>query len=125
MKKFLGTLLALALLMTMFSIPALADDVTTLKVMLWDRGDAPAGGTVAFAGHLQLTGNTVVVDHGCGVRTYLYGLQELYVKQGMDVVRNGEMGEAGTLLTVDVKIGNKSVDPWALFRGAGGLFWNE
>jgi len=90
-----------------------------------DMVRAPAGGTVAFAGHLQLTGNTVVVDHGCGVRTYLYGLQELYVKQGMDVVRNGEMGEAGTLLTVDVKIGNKSVDPWALFRGAGGLFWNE
>ena len=86
---------------------------------------APASGKVAFAGFLQLTGNTVVIDHGCGVRTYLYGLQSLYVKQGMDVVRNGEMGEAGTLLTMDVKIGNKSVDPWTLVRGAGGLFWNE
>ena len=46
MKKFLVTILALALLMTMFSIPAMADDTVTLKVMLWDRGDAPAGGTV-------------------------------------------------------------------------------
>ena len=46
MKKFLATILALALLLTAFSIPALADDPVTLKVMLWDRGDAPAGGTV-------------------------------------------------------------------------------
>ncbi len=46
MKKFLATVLALALMLTMFSIPALADDTVTLKVMLWDRGDAPAGGTV-------------------------------------------------------------------------------
>ena len=46
MKKFLVTILALAMLMTMVSIPAMADDTVTLKVMLWDRGDAPAGGTV-------------------------------------------------------------------------------
>ncbi|MBQ9324914.1 MAG: extracellular solute-binding protein [Clostridia bacterium] len=46
MKKFLSVLLMAAMLLTMFSIPAMADDTTTLKVMLWDRGDAPAGGTV-------------------------------------------------------------------------------
>ena len=45
MKKFLSVLLIAALAMTMFSIPAMAE-TTTLKVMLWDRGDAPAGGTV-------------------------------------------------------------------------------
>lgn len=46
MKRFLATLLALALAVTMLSIPALADDVTTIKVMVWDRGDAPTGGTI-------------------------------------------------------------------------------
>ena len=46
MKKLLTLVLAVAMLLTMFSIPAVADDVTTVKVMLWDRGDAPAGGTV-------------------------------------------------------------------------------
>ena len=46
MKKFLSILLMAALMLTMVSIPAMADDTTTIKVMLWDRGDAPAGGTV-------------------------------------------------------------------------------
>ena len=46
MKKFLTVLLAMALMLTVFSFPAAADELTTIKVMLWDRGDAPAGGTV-------------------------------------------------------------------------------
>lgn len=86
---------------------------------------APAGGTVAFAGPLQLTGNTVVIDHGCGVRTYLYGLGEIYVKPGDPVLQGGLLALAGDRLTLDVKIGNKSVDPWALFQGTGGMFWRE
>ncbi len=45
MKKFLSVLLLAAMLLTMYSVPAMADTVT-LKVMLWDRGDAPEGGTV-------------------------------------------------------------------------------
>ena len=86
---------------------------------------APAGGTVAFAGDLQLTGNTVVIDHGCGVRSYLYGLGEIYVQKGDTVLQGGVLALAGQQLTYDVKIGNKSVDPWALFQGTGGLFWRE
>ena len=46
MKRFLSLFLALTLLATMgiFSV-ASADDVTTIKVMIWDRGDAPTGGS--------------------------------------------------------------------------------
>ena len=33
---------------------------------------APAAGVVAVAQHLALTGNTVVIDHGCGLRSYLW-----------------------------------------------------
>lgn len=86
---------------------------------------APAGGTVVYAGALQLTGNTVVIDHGCGVRTYLYGLGEIYVQKGDSVIQNGTVALAGETLTLDVKIGNKSIDPWALFQASGGLFWRE
>ena len=40
---------------------------------------APANGVVVLATELALTGNTVVIDHGCGVRSYLYGLQSILV----------------------------------------------
>ena len=33
---------------------------------------APANGVVVLAAELALTGNTVVIDHGCGMRSYLY-----------------------------------------------------
>ncbi|MBQ8162217.1 MAG: extracellular solute-binding protein [Clostridia bacterium] len=46
MKKFVSLILLVAMMATMLSVPAMADDTVTLKVMLWDRGDAPAGGTV-------------------------------------------------------------------------------
>lgn len=84
---------------------------------------APAGGTVVFAGSLALTGNTVVIDHGCGVRTYLYGLASISVKKGDVVNQNGTVGTSAAHLTFDVKIGSKSVSPWELFQGSGGLFW--
>lgn len=46
---------------------------------------APAAGVVVLAKELALTGNTVVIDHGCGMRSYLYGLQTLSVSQGQTV----------------------------------------
>ncbi len=82
----------------------------------------PTAGTVIYAGELKLTGNTVVIDHGCGVRTFLYGLDTVYVSKGDTLVLNSAVGEAGETLTFDVKIGNKSIDPWELFDAHGGLF---
>ena len=86
---------------------------------------APAGGVVVFAGNLALTGNTVVIDHGCGVRSYLYGLQELSVTRGQTVERGQAVGVLGEELTMDFKLGSKSVNPWPLFQTSGGLFWKE
>ena len=86
---------------------------------------APANGVVVFAGDLALTGNTVVIDHGCGVRSYLYGLQELSVTRGQTVERGQAVGVLGEELTMDFKLGSKSVNPWPLFQTSGGLFWQE
>ena len=71
------------------------------------------------------TGNTVVIDHGCGVRSYLYGLQELSVTRGQTVERGQAVGVLGEELTMDFKLGSKSVNPWMLFQTSGGLFWKE
>lgn len=48
---------------------------------------ATANGVVVLAAELALTGNTVVIDHGCGMRSYLYGLQTLSVSAGQTVER--------------------------------------
>ena len=86
---------------------------------------APANGVVVFAGDLALTGSTVVIDHGCGVRSYLYGLQELSVTRSQTVERGQAVGVLGEELTMDFKLGSKSVNPWPLFQTSGGLFWQE
>ena len=86
---------------------------------------AAANGTVVFAGSLELTGNTVVIDHGCGLRSYLYGLQELSVSAGQTVEKGQAVGALGEELTMDFKLGSKSVNPRLLFQTSGGLFWKE
>ena len=86
---------------------------------------APANGVVVLAKNLALTGNTVVIDHGCGMRSYLYGLQALSVSVGQTVERGQSVGVLGEELTMDFKLGSKSINPWPLFQTSGGLFWKE
>ena len=86
---------------------------------------APANGVVVLAAELALTGNTVVIDHGCGMRSYLYGLQTLSVSAGQTVEKGQAVGVLGEELTMDFKLGSKSVNPWLLFQTSGGLFWKE
>ena len=86
---------------------------------------APANGVVVLAAELALTGNTVVIDHGCGMRSYLYGLQALSVSAGQSVEKGQAVGVLGEELTMDFKLGSKSVNPWMLFQTSGGLFWKE
>ena len=78
-----------------------------------------------FGGTFGDAGSTVVIDHGCGVRSYLYGLQELSVTRGQTVERGQAVGVLGEELTMDFKLGSKSVNPWPLFQTSGGLFWQE
>lgn len=86
---------------------------------------APANGVVVLAKELALTGSTVVIDHGCGMRSYLYGLQSLSVSAGQTVEKGQAVGVLGEELTMDFKLGSKSVNPWPLFQTSGGLFWKE
>ena len=86
---------------------------------------APANGVVVLARSLALTGNTVVIDHGAGMRSYLYGLQALSVSEGQTVEKGQAVGALGEELTMDFKLGSKSVNPWLLFQTSGGLFWKE
>ena len=70
-------------------------------------------------------GNAVVIDHGCGLRSYLYGLQEISVSKGQTVEKGQAVGALGEELTMDFKLGSRSVNPRLLFQTSGGLFWKE
>ena len=98
---------------------------TKLYTIPGDPCRAPANGVVVLARNLALTGNTVVIDHGCGMRSYLYGLDALSVSEGQSVERRQAVGALGEDLTMDFKLGSKSIDPWLLFQTSGGLFWKE
>ena len=98
---------------------------TKLYTIPGDPCRAPANGVVVLARNLALTGNTVVIDHGCGMRSYLYGLDALSVSEGQSVECGQAVGALGEDLTMDFKLGSKSVNPWLLFQTSGGLFWKE
>lgn len=98
---------------------------TLLYTIPGDPVRAPAGGVVAVAQNLGLTGNTVVIDHGCGLRSYLYGLAGIHVQPGQTVAQGDAIGQVGETLTMDFKLGSKSISPWPLFQTSGGLFWKE
>lgn len=88
---------------------------------------APQSGKVVFAGTLTLTGGTVVIDHGCGVKSYLYGLQTVTATQGQTVSTGDAVGTAGEEhdLIYELRIGNKSVDPDKAIMGSSGLQYRE
>ena len=98
---------------------------TKLYTIPGDPCRAPANGVVVLARNLALTGNTVVIDHGCGMRSYLYGLDALSVSEGQSVERGQAVGALGEDLTMDFKLGSKSINPWLLFQTSGGLFWKD
>ena len=88
---------------------------------------APQSGKVVFAGTLTLTGGTVVIDHGCGVKSYLYGLQTVTAQQGQTIATGDAVGTAGEEhdLIYELRIGSKTVDPDKAILGSSGLQYRE
>ena len=87
--------------------------------------DEVTDGVLAYT--LALTGGTVVIDHGCGVKSYLFGLDAVKVQRGQSLARGEELGttsEEHTLIW-ELRIGSKSVDPAAALTGSSGLLYRE
>ena len=49
-----------------------------------------------FAGYLQLTGNTIAIEHGLGLKTWYYHLVSLDIETGDMVERDQRIGAVGT-----------------------------
>lgn len=92
---------------------------------------APANGKVVLAEYLLNTGNTLVIEHGGGLKSYFYHMNELKVQVGDMVTRGDEVGLVGSTgystgphLHYEVRIGNQAISPMLLFDGEGMLFYH-
>ena len=80
-------------------------------------------GNVLFAGWLGLTGNTIILDHGCGIMSWHYHLSSIEVSEGGFVEKDQLIGRVGTTglstgnhLHFGITVGGYFVDP-AHFMG--------
>lgn len=84
---------------------------------------AAGGGRVVFAEYLQLTGNTVVIEHGFGIKSWYYHMNSLSVAVD-DMVGQGDMiGTVGTTgfstgphLHFGMSVNNVWINPWTAFE---------
>jgi hypothetical protein len=96
-------------------IHAAIDMVGLLKTVVWATQD----GIVAVKDRFEVTGNTVVIDHGCGVVTLLCHLDTFAdisvgdrIKRGNPVGIMGKTGYAtGDHLHWEMRVNNIPVDP--------------
>ena len=56
---------------------------------------APADGKVTLAKKMELSGNTLMIDHGWGLRSTLMHMHKMYVKKGELVKKGQPIGEVG------------------------------
>ena len=80
---------------------------------------AAAAGRVICAQFLQLTGNTILIEHGFGLKTWYYHMVSLNVKEGAMVEQGQKIGEVGTTgfstgphLHFGVTVNNVFVNPY-------------
>lgn len=79
---------------------------------------APARGKVKFAGRRGPLGNTVIIDHGFGVKTYYGHTSAIHVDRGDEVVRGQQIASVGSTgrstgphLHYGVEVKGKARDP--------------
>lgn len=80
-------------------------------------------GRVLFADFLQLTGNTVIIEHGYGLKSFHYHMDSLNVKAGEMVKKGQQIGAVGTTgystgphLHFGLAVNNVFVNPWTAFQ---------
>jgi len=92
---------------------------------------ASNAGRVVRAESIIYTGNSVVIEHGGGLKTYYFHMNSLQVKEGDMVERGQIIGTVGSTgystgahLHFEVKIGRNSLSPWELFDGSSELYFS-
>ena len=106
------------------------DDVNSYRHTGLDL-EAPVGtevkavnnGKVLFAEYLAYTGNTILIEHGLGLKSWYYHLNELLVRPGDTVLREDVIGLSGQTgfaaqphLHLTMSVGDKYINPVTAFN---------
>lgn len=90
---------------------------------------ASNSGVVLFADYLQMTGYTIMIEHGMGVHTVYYHMSGLNCEKGDIVERGDEIGYVGATgfatgphLHFAVMVNTVSISPWYVFDGTSGIY---
>jgi murein DD-endopeptidase MepM/ murein hydrolase activator NlpD len=82
---------------------------------------SPNAGRVVLAANLYFSGNTVILDHGLGLYSYLAHLSEMEVRGGESIVKGDLVGKVGATGRVtgphlhwSVRLSGSRVDPLSL-----------
>lgn len=83
---------------------------------------AANAGRVIYAGYLQMTGNTVLIEHGFGLKSWYYHMESLSVQTDDIVTRGQEIGKVGSTgfstgphLHFNFSVNNTYLNPWLIF----------
>lgn len=78
----------------------------------------PASGRVLLAKNLGgIYGNTVVIEHGAGLKSIFYGLAALNVETGDNVKQGQLLGVCGKTVVAEMRLGEVPIDPLLVWRG--------
>lgn len=93
---------------------------------------APNAGRVVFAQRLLLTGYTVVIEHGGGLKSIYYHMNSITVSVDQMVQKGTQIGTVGSTgystgphLHYEIRIGDQAVSPSMLFDPGAGLYSAE
>ena len=96
---------------------------TDFKAAEGDEVHAVNNGKVSIVYQGYLTGNSLIIDHGCGLYSVYFHLSEIMVKtgdmvkKGQTVAKAGMSGRAsGPHLHFSLRLDNTYIDPVALFE---------
>ncbi len=86
-------------------------------------------GVVLFADYLQMTGYTVLIEHGQGVHTVYFHMSGLNCAAGDTVTRGDTIGYVGMTgyatgphLHFEMMVGDVALSPWYAFDGTAGFY---
>ncbi len=90
---------------------------------------APASGMVVFAGSNTSLGNVVVIEHGGGLKSLFFYLDDLDVDVGFIVPAGGVIGTSGQSgyaeqphLHYELRLGETAINPNLFFEGEAAVF---